>query len=766
MLLYCLYLLAGAYSLSLVEKLPATATLFACLIGGIACLLVPRLRPLAAIAAGFVLMAVTAGRALDDRLDPALVGETEWLSARIDEFVRPEPRSLQFVVRPLGRPDLPSRIRLSWLDPGGMPQIGETWRLAVKLRRPRGYANPGGFDFEGWLFRQRIGATGYVVGEEHSFRVQAAPITLAVRVRRHIVERIERVLPDDEATAVLMAISVGARHRISRQQWEAYAATGTSHLIAISGLHIGLAAAAAFLFCRLLSAPWCRQRNARDLATLAAVVTAFAYAALSGFAIPARRASLMVLAAAFLAMVRRRLGPATILSAACLLIVSADPLAIMAPGFQLSFAAVAILLLVASESVAPLAVPAALAKRLVPLDRLKSMQLALLAGLFPLTAWLFGRFALVAPMVNLLVLPVFNFVTVPAALLGILCDGPLAAAGDALLGLAHDSIGFVLRIVHGAHRLPYASFHVPPGSPVLLLTPALYVLLPKGWPGRRIALLAVLVVLVSRPPAPEPGCFRYHVLDVGQGLAAVIRTHSYALLFDTGPAFQSGSTAADLVIVPFLRHAGIERLDHVIVSHGDLDHAGGIGAVIRGVESGRILVGERLDILGSAQRACTDELAWERDGVSFRFLHPRPATPWRGNNASCVLQIVAGSRSMLVTGDIEAPVETLLAYRGQLTRSDIVVVPHHGSRTSSGTSLVDATRPETAIVAAGYGNRWGFPKDEVVERWRSVGATVLETSGSGAISQELCGDGSKSAIRQQRTERPRYWSERTADAAG
>jgi competence protein ComEC len=717
-----------------------------------------RLRPAAAVSCGFVLMASAAGDRLDDRLDVSLAGQTQVFPARIEEFVAADPQSLRVVVAPVGRHDLPERIRLSWLDAATVPQLGETWRFFAKLRRPRGYANPGGFDYEGWLFRQGIGAIGYVLPAPASYRINGEALPFVDRLRRAVVERLDGLLPDDEATAVLMAISVGARHRITRDQWDRYAATGTSHLMAISGLHIGLAAGSVMLLCRVLGAPFCRKRNLRDMSALAGVASALLYAALSGFAVPAQRACLMAVTACAFALARRRTGAVNLLAAPCLIIFLADPLAVLAPGFMLSFAAVAILLSAASAFVAPRSLPAPLAKAVLPFERLGYLQLALLTGLFPLTVLLFGRFTLLAPIVNILVLPVFNLLTVPAMLLGVVCVGPLTLPGDLLLELSHRSVSLALSIIGLARDVGGPGFRVAVGIPVLILAPLAHVLLPRGWPGRRFALIALAAALTYRPPAPATGCFRYHVLDVGQGLAAVVQTRRYALLFDTGPAYRSGSSAADLVVVPFLRSAGVRRLDHVVVSHADLDHAGGIAAIIRQVETGRVLAGESLAALGPVQHACIAGTGWVRDGIRFRLLHPRPDSPWTGNNASCVLEVSAGDGSLLLTGDIEAPVETLLAYRQGLRHNDVVVVPHHGSRTSSAPALVDATTPETAIVAAGYRNRWGFPKAEVVQRWRQRGAAVLNTAVSGAISQEICADGQRSPVSQYRQQRTRYWS--------
>jgi competence protein ComEC len=759
MLVYCICILAGAYATQGLSSLPGYAVL--AVVGSIA---LPgfahhRTRPISCVLTGFVLMGFAGASQVDDKLNPALVGQTVSFTARIADFVQPDAVSINFVVQPVERDDLPARIRLNCLAAEATPEIGDTWRLQTRLRRPRGYSNPGGFDFESWLFRQEIGATGYVVAGPGTYQVHGERVSRLARIRRSIVQRIERQLPPDDARAVLLAIGVGARHEISREQWDLYARTGTSHLMAISGLHIGLASASVFLAAWSMLGFVAGRRNVIDRAVLASVLAAITYAALSGFAVPARRASLMAACAGTMVLLRRRISPGVLISVPCLIIFLATPLAILSPGFKLSFAAVAILLFIASRHYRPfpgLTLPVA-ERSMYWFRQILFVQLALLAGLFPLTALEFDRFTVVAPAVNLVVLPLFNFVTVPLTLLGIVLAGPLAGAGDAMLALAHASVRWVLAVVRAAGRQEFASFLLAGNLVAWSLLPVAYVLLPAGWPGRKIAFAAIIAVTLHRPPAPLPGCFEYHVLDVGQGLATVVRTRASTVLFDTGPSYQSGSAAADLVVLPFLRYSGIRRIDRLVVSHSDLDHAGGIGSILAGVDTGQVFTGEAVGFLGRAQRPCADSVEWQVDGVGFRVLHPRANSPWTGNNASCVLEVSTGDHRLLLTGDIEAPVEILLAHRNRFRSSDVVVVPHHGSRTSSRMALVDATRPDVAIVAAGYGNRWGFPKEDVVSRWESVGAEVVNTATSGAVSQRMCARGGAGPVMRERRRAPRYW---------
>jgi competence protein ComEC len=392
--------------------------------------------------------------------------------------------------------------------------------------------------------------------------------------------------------------------------------------------------------------------------------------------------------------------------------------------------------------------------------RLVYLQFALLAGLFPLTIFIFDRVAIAAPFVNLLALPIFSFVTVPLCLFGMLLDGPLQGAGDVLLRWAYESIRVVLMLVDFVAERPSLRFSVPAfGATVALVAvlPLLHAILPPAWPGRRLAWIAIIAMLLYKPPAPPAGCLDYSVLDVGQGLAVVLRTRQHVLLFDTGPAFRSGSNTAELVILPFLQSVGIEKLDILIVSHADQDHAGGFAALARTLQIDQILVGEPVGQSQSSQTQCAAGYRWIWDEVSFEVLHPRNSSAWQGNNRSCVVLVSIGNLRILLTGDIEAPVEKLLVHAVALTRTDIVLVPHHGSSTSSSQPFVAALQPSLAIVSAGFGNRWGMPRADVVRRWEHLGARVLNTAADGAISQRICGPSGAGPVRRARVDSLQYW---------
>lgn len=752
----CLAFVAGAATASRLPYLPPASAAVMLLAMAVVLALAKKARPLAALLAGCAVYLQSAGVALHDRLPPSQYGNDFTFEAEIIDFTKVKGDRTTLLVAPVGNA-LPGRLRLGWYHAEDTPRLGERWRFVARLRRPRGQRNPGTFDYAGWLHRQRIGASGYVLEGE---RLSGAARRPGSRLRRQLVERVETLLPGDDARAALLAIAVGARHRITAEAWRRYATTGTSHLMAISGLHVGLAATAAGILgwglVGSIAGRFAPQANLRDLALLCALPAAAGYAALSGFAVPAQRALLMTAAAALLWLLRRPARPAAALAGIAALVVAADPLAVLAPGFWLSFGAVAVLLAAAGYG-GP--APACAGGRVrARLRELTLLQLALLLGLFPLTAGLFGRAAWLAPLANLVVLPVFSAVTVPSALLGLLFGGPAAALGDTLLWLSWYSLRALIAMLDAFAALPGSELRLAAPHAIarfLYLLPLAFVVLPPGFPGRRLAWLAFAAALVERPPPPPNGCLDVHTLDVGQGLAMVLQTEHRTLVFDTGPAYRGGGSSAERVILPFLESRGIRRIDRLVVSHADEDHAGGVELLLRELEVGDILAGEALpgDL---PHRLCRRGEHWHWDGVDFRILHPADGSE-DGNDASCVLEAASGPVRTLLTGDIGGRVERRLAGGGELRPVALVQVPHHGSRTSSSTGFVTALGAQSAVVSAGYRNRWGFPKDDVAERWRASGADLVVTAESGAIHHRLCAERGAFLVSEYRLAARRYW---------
>jgi len=699
-------------------------------------------------------------------LAPELAGDSIMVQVVVADWPREDDRSVSFIARPLADHRLPARLRISWFRPPVALRPGDRWRLELRMRRPRGTANPGVFDSEAWLFRESIGAVAYVVDSHRNQLLRSGPGGLLTAVRLRFIDRALIAAADPDQAAVLVALVVGARHLMSDAQWDRYARTGTSHLVAISGLHIGLAASGGYLLACLALGLSRFGGNQHLAAVLIALLSAAAYALVSGGAIPARRAVTMLTVAAVIVMRRRRPMPSLVVTSACVVMLCVEPLATMMPGFKLSFAAVAILLWVARRGptgINPIGGFGVIARGVAAATlRLGSLQLMLLCGLLPLLAIEFGRVSVVAPLVNLLAVPVFSLVTVPLALLGFVLDGPFRVVGDPLLTAAAQSIGWLDVVITRFARVNWSAADIGliTGSAWLLLwLPVAWVMLPPGWPCRCLGWIAALALVMHVPRSPANGCIDVRVLDVGQGLAALVRTRTTTLLFDTGPAYRSGGSAARSVVLPHLARLDIDQVDYLVVSHSDSDHAGGVTAIMAGVDVADLIVGERLDNVRADQRRCNTRLAWEIDGVLFRFLHPQPESSHQGNDASCVLQIEAGTHRLLLTGDIERAAEATMLANVALQAVDVVTVPHHGSRTSSSAALIAALTPAVAIVSNGFGNRWGLPKPEIVARWEGAGATVLQTAETGAISIGFCAQQRGIRLQRHREARHRIWHE-------
>ena len=749
----CLLLLAGGFAAQH-SRVPVNSDLCAVLFAAcIALLFIRRVRWVACLLLGFTLFLQSGLGIIGARLDPQFAGDSILAEVRVVDFPEINGATASLLIEPVADARLPARSRVTWFEPPNVPKIGDVWQLELRLRRPRGSSNPGGFSLENWMFRERMHASGYVVSGKRNQFLRDGELSAIDASRRDFVMRLEA--STGTAAPVLAAISTGTRHLLSREQWDRYAKTGTSHLMAISGLHIGLAAAAAFASLLLLSGVVRLPGNGLDIAAVGSVAAATVYALFSGFAVPSQRALWMLVLGALTLLGRRRARPDRILAIVAMTVFITDPVSIMAPGFGLSFCAVAALLWFGRQYFRPVVGR--------PLRQLAGMQLALLFGLMPLTVLMFQRAALVAPFTNMLLVPLFSFITVPVTLLSMLVAPVWNSAANALLWIAASSVALAERFIatiakHSVADTPIAGVDGFSGQVGLfVLLPALWLILPRAWPGRWLALLAVAALLLHKPGSPPTGCVDAHFLDIGQGLAVVVQSHEHVLVFDTGASYRSGGSAAEKTLIPFLRYRAIDSIDWLVVSHADDDHAGGVAALVANIGVDKILAGESLPALQREFAACSAGQRWAVDGIVFEILHPASGSARTGNDTSCVLLIQAGEYRVLLSGDIEAQGERQFLARWPYDTADVVLIPHHGSLTSSSPAFVNRLRPAIAVASAGYGNRWGFPKEAVIRRWEGAGASVWDTASSGAISLRVCQKGGISQLRRERQQQRRFW---------
>ncbi|MDH3512199.1 MAG: DNA internalization-related competence protein ComEC/Rec2 [Gammaproteobacteria bacterium] len=707
---------------------------------------------------------------IDDRLVPALVGQDILLHGTVCEFPDSDPGVHRFVLAPdsTALPGLPQRIFLSWYDAVDAPKGGQSWALKVRLKRPRGLSNPGAFDFEKWALARQIGATGYVresaLNRQTVADVRACPL---MRMRQHIAMRMEAALAESPAAGHLLAVSVGMRNNLTDVQWGLLRRTGTVHLMAISGLHIGLVAAlllfAGRQFGRLILRAGI-QCAPLFVARWWAVAGAVAYSALAGFALPTVRALVMVLVVMALATVRRNIPGEQTLSAALFVVLLIEPSATAASGFWLSFYAVTLLLFSGIELPGfRLGCQTRLVRRRGKIRQMFRAQSVLSIGLAPLGILFFGQVPVLGLAGNLLVVPIFALFIVPFSLLGMLLLLLWPPLGAAVLVPVSLVMEWIVLLLEWFDRLPFSVWQPPAARPAWVAVAVLATLIliwPRPFPGRILAAM-LLIPLAGGSSAHPPPILRVVVMDVGQGLAVLVQTAKHALVYDTGPAFNNRD-AGQTVVLPVLRHFGIQKLDALVISHADNDHIGGATSVLAAFPEAALIAPQPLLSPSANYRTCAAGIEWLWDAVSFSILHPeRPggAQRWSKNDRSCVLLVQSQALAVLLPGDIEQRGERHLARNAMIRRVSLVVAPHHGSKTSSSELLVKATAPRFVVFSAGYKNRWGFPKTDVIDRWLQTGACLLSTAESGAIVFEVSETGELRLQWRQRIDGRHIWTE-------
>ncbi|MBK9160577.1 MAG: DNA internalization-related competence protein ComEC/Rec2 [Nitrosomonadales bacterium] len=646
-------------------------------------------------------------------------------------------------------------------------KAGERWQLTLRLKQPHGSSNPHGFDFEEWALENDIRAVGYVHNKGNNARLDTQAGGLAYRIeswRETVRDRFAAVLGDAPYGGVLNALAIGDQGSIPQPQWQVFTRTGVNHLMSISGLHITMLSGLGFALVYWLwrhSTRLTLHLPARKAAALAALLVALGYALLSGFGVPAQRTVYMVGAVAAALWLDRNFSPGQILGIALLGVLIPDPWAVLSPGFWLSFVAVALILYVTTQRIG----------RSHWLVEYGKVQWAMTVGLVPLLLGLFQQASLVSPVANALAIPLVSLVVVPLTLLG------AALPLDAPLWLAHIAMHGTMIFLEWLSAFPQAVWvqHAPQAwSIVAGMLGALLILLPRGFPARWLGLVLLLPLFLNAPQPPEQGTLRLIVFDVGQGLSVAAQTRNHALLYDTGPDFSGEADSGNRILVPSLRALGVAALDGLILSHDDIDHTGGTASVIQAMPVGWVASplpgtyppsasplphagegpGERV------ARRCHDGENWNWDGVHFELLHPPrdiTATKTHDNDLSCVLRISIGAQHILLAGDIEKKSEQrLLREHADRLPASLLVVPHHGSKSSSGTDFVAAVLPDYAVFTAGYRNRFNHPNPEVLQRYADSGAERLRSDVHGAILVEMDAQGLQ--VERHRDTHRRYWT--------
>lgn len=676
----------------------------------------------------------------------------------------------------------PGRIKLRWYDGPEDLKVGQVWRFSVKLKRPRTFSNPGSIDSERLAFLNKIVAEGRVIDSslnEKEINKDNPEIHKIVKVlefhkgytidrlRMLIKQKIESTLKDKPFAGIIVALVVGNTTGISQSQWEVFRNTGTAHLVAISGLHVSLCAGFFFWTLKVLwrALPVLRIQTPRTIiAAFVSVVAALIYALLAGFSLPTKRAVIMISLFILGIILKRKIKIWRCYFITLGIVVLCDPLSSLSAGFWLSFSAVGTILY-------------GMRGRLNPNGiwwRWGRTQWVVFLGLTPITLALFNTASFSSPVANILAIPWVSFVVVPAGLLG---------ACGSLLNDRLGGYGFTLAEVGMQWLWPLLTKLSNQLSPLsnntvvntiqtswtiaLSIVGVLLWLAPRGFPARSLGIVWILPLFLGQVKELEKNTAYFTLLDVGQGLATVIETQNHVLVFDTGPKLGQTDTG-ERVVLPFLATRGRQSIDILMVSHGDQDHAGGVHSIVKKMPVDKIISSEpHLFTSVSSKVAtkiglCIAGSQWEWDGVLFQVLHPEQLNTKKRNDHSCVLRVQAGQQSVLLTGDIETKSEKLILQRfgkkiPEKLQSNIIIVPHHGSRTSSSIDFIQAVNPQYALIPAGYLNAYGHPKSDIVERYQSLGITVLDTIQHGAISFTLGSNPKMEPPQLYRIEHQNFW---------
>ena len=641
-------------------------------------------------------------------------------------------------------------------------KAGQRWQFWLRLKQPHGFMNPGSFDYEGWLYQKKIRATGYVRVnyKKKQFAKKLDNEASGYRMlilRQNLYDTLKNITAKNKYSGILVALALGERTGITQQQWQVFRATGTSHLVAISGLHIGLLAGFIFFLTRRLW-PYCGSAalilaSPRAAAISALFIAAF-YAALSGFAVPAQRALIMLSVVMLSIFWRHKVQSTQVLSFALLSVLLLDPVAVLSAGFWLSFSAVAIISL------------AALGR--LNIDKNWRMwgrlQWRISLALIPLLVFLFQQASLISPLTNLVAIPVVSFAVVPLVLLATSVSLLLPDLAVILYSLADSTLHILWWFLAYLADTPVSQWHgIKPALLPLCLASLGFALLltPKGWPAKYVGLFLIIPLLWPNIDSLRHGEVEITLLDVGQGLAAVVQTSQHTLVFDTGPKFSQSFDTGAAVVMPFLRQKGIKKLDILVVSHKDNDHRGGLESIQAEIETSKLVSSYAArGNEGMGSEACYAGQTWVWDGILFEMLNPDKLWSYkRRNNASCVLRISAGKKSLLLSADIEKRAEMQLVqhYSAQL-KSTYLVAPHHGSKTSSSQAFLDAVAPDFILIPVGFKNRYRMPHASVLQRYRDMNIPIFQTFNSGAISVRFGQKNSSKTPVEYRKQSQKYWN--------
>lgn len=686
-----------------------------------------------------------------DRLPEQLQGQHLPVTGKVVGLPQYDERRVRFDLA-ISKPKnhFPKKIRVSWFVPEQEILPGQTWELTVKLKKPHGRFNPGTFDYERWLFIQNIGAVGYVrnkpeprlIGEDLLWQNFST-------LRQHIANNLNALVGEADFIGIIKALTLGERSDISQKQWEVFRKTGTIHLLAISGLHIGLISGLVYFLVLQISIRL-KVISPQIIAAISAISIAIFYSALAGFSLPTQRALLMLSMVMLTRIWQRNILPGNTLALTLFAILLVDPLAVLSVGFWLSFLAVALIIY-------------SLAGRLGKIGfwqgGLKIHWITAL-GLAPLLLFYFQQVSIISPLANFITVPVISLLIVPLCLLAVILMFVSLDLARPVFELVDNILHILWEVLIEMSELPFAVLTIP--SPpfyiiALALAGVFVLLLPRGMPGRYLGWVLLFPLVFVEVDKPEIGDVTMTLLDVGQGLSTVIETAQHVLVFDTGAKYSNHYDMGNAVVLPFLSSKGIDNIDLLLISHGDNDHVGGAYSILEQINVEQILTSVPEIFTNHDPTGCKTGQSWIWDQVRFEILSPIHGLFTEENDNSCVLKVSFNQGSILLTGDIEQSAEDWLVNNMEhQLKNTILIAPHHGSKTSSSLAFLKQVDADIILIPAGYKNRFSFPHKMVLERYKNINTPWLNVADEGAIIVEAEKD--LLVVKSARKEQGKYWN--------
>lgn len=766
MLLFTLASLAGDLFLQTFPQLPQAKYVFLAASLVIATRIFTNKLPmlLLAFTLGFTYTFIHAHSVLSWTLPKTQEGKPQLITGHIASLPTKNQFSTSFLFAPNHNESL---IRLNYHNEEDHIHVGDNRQFLVKLKRIHGVQNPGGFDYEAWSLQKNLRASGSIIKSKHNKLINHHWYRYPVaQCRQYLQQRIEQYAPSSQTAPWLTTLIIGERSGIDQSNWEVLRKTGTNHLMVIAGLHIGIIAGFAHIL-----VTWCWRRvprltlrlPAQQAGATAALITAIFYSALAGFSIPTQRACIMLAVFIIASLLRRQIKAWNAWSLAMLMVLLLNPLSVLTESFWLSFGTIALIIYGMSSRLAPSGI----------WWKWFRVQWVIGAGLMPLTLMLFQECSLVSFIANTIAIPWLGFTILPFCFLSGIFLLFYAPLGQFCLYLADKSLSGLWFVLTWFSHLPISSWHQAVPSvwiSITIVVGMVVLLFPAGMPGRWCGIWLLLPLGFFPQAKPENGEIWMTLLDVGQGLATVIQTENHLLIYDTGAKLGTSFDMGESVIVPYLRNIRASKLDMLVVSHGDNDHIGGAQAILQTypVAQVKTSVPDKIypllaETTNHQVDLCLVGQSWHWDGVDFEFLYPSIAELHQGNNSSCVLRVSAKAKTILLTGDIEKPAEELMLERCKnKLAANILVAPHHGSKTSGLPEFVSTVHPDYVLYPIGYRNRYHFPHAGVVQSYTSMHAIQFDTASSGAIRLNI----SNNEISEPylyRVAHQHYWFEKNAN---